>query len=270
MNAICIACGTQYAETPELPAHCPICEDERQYIGLSGQRWTTLENLRRSHKTTVEAEEEQLISFSIEPHFGIGQRAFLLQTRSGNILWDCVSLLDQPTIQHIETLGGIQGICISHPHYYTTMVEWSRAFGNAPIYLHRDDAQWVMRPDSRIEFWEGETKRLFHDLTLIRCGGHFAGATVLHWPDGAQRKGVLLAGDVIQVVPDRRFVSFMWSYPNYIPLNAPAIQRIVQAVEPFAFDRIYGAFPKLTVASDGKNAVHRSGERYLNAIAPGG
>lgn len=267
MNFICTTCGTQYADTPEPPSHCPICEDQRQYISLSGQQWTTLDNLRHTHKTKIEAEEHHLTSFSIDTHFGIGQRTFLLQTNSGNILWDCISLLDQPTIDYISGLGGIQAIAISHPHYYTTMIEWSRAFHNAPIYLHRDDAQWVMRPDSSIEFWEGETKPLFAGLSLIRCGGHFAGASVLHWPNGAGGKGTLLSGDILQVVPDRRFVSFMWSYPNYIPLNAPTVQRIVQSVEPFAFDRIYGAFPKLTIASDGKNAVHRSAERYLKAIS---
>lgn len=266
MNFICATCGTQYADTPEPPAHCPICEDERQYIGLSGQQWTTLEDLRRNHKTKIESEEEHLTSFTIEPHFAIGQRAFLLQTPSGNLLWDCVSLLDQPTIAHIESLGGIQAICISHPHYYTTMVEWSRAFSNAPIYLHRDDAHWVMRPDSRIEFWEGETKHLLADLTVIRCGGHFAGASVLHWPAGSRGQGALLTADTIQVVPDRRHVSFMRSYPNYIPLNAPAVERIVKAVAPFAFDRIYGAFPKMTVSSEGQNALRRSAERYLRAI----
>ena len=29
----------------------------------------------------------------------------------------------------MNELGGIAAIAISHPHYYTSMVEWSRAFG---------------------------------------------------------------------------------------------------------------------------------------------
>ncbi|HSU33502.1 MAG TPA: hypothetical protein VLJ11_19895 [Bryobacteraceae bacterium] len=266
MHFICGTCGTQYRDTPASPAQCPICEDERQYVGLSGQQWTTLNQLRQDHRVTVHEEALGILSLTVEPHFAIGQRAFLLQTSEGNLLWDCIALLDEPTIECIASLGRLKAICISHPHYYTTMVEWSRAFNNAPVYLHRDDAQWVMRPDPCIHFWEGETKQLFGGLTAIRCGGHFDGAAVLHWLDAPGGQGALFSGDTIQVVPDRRFVSFMRSYPNLIPLNATAIQKIVNAVEPFPFHRIYGAFPKMTVSTDGKNAVRRSAERYLNAI----
>jgi len=103
-------------------------------------------------------------------------------------------------------------------------------------------------------------------LTLIHCGGHFAGSTALHWGAGADGKGALLTGDTITVVSDRRFVSFMYSYPNLIPLNASSINRIVQSVEPFAFDRIYGGWWERLVAPDAKGAVKRSAERYLRAI----
>lgn len=233
---------------------------------MDGQTWTTLDELRASHKTIIQQEEPGLVSFATEPHFAIGQRAFLVQTGAGNILWDCISLLDGATIDYVRKLGGIGAICISHPHYYTTMVEWSRAFANAPVYLHRDDEEWVMRPYECIHFWEGETKALPGGVTAIRCGGHFPGGTVLHWPDGAGKKGVLLSGDIIQVVPDRRFVSFMWSYPNYIPLNAATVERVVARVAPYDFDRIYGAFPKMTVESNAKESVRRSAERYLKAI----
>ncbi len=266
MNAICVTCGTQFADTPQYPDGCPICEDERQYVGLEGQRWTTLEEVRKDRKIEFQDEESSLISLSVQPHFAIGQRALLIQMPEGNVLWDCISLLDDGTVEHVQNIGGLSAICISHPHYYTSMVEWSRAFGKVPIYLHEDDARWVMRPDESIRFWRGETKPLSGGLTLIRCGGHFDGATVLHWPAGAGGKGALLTGDTIQVTPDRRFVSFMYSYPNYVPLNAAAIRRITDAVEPFAFDRIYGAFPKMTVSTNGKADIRRSAERYLRAI----
>ena len=132
------------------------------------------------------------------------------------------------------------------------MVEWSRAFGGVPIYLHAADRQWVMRPDKAIVFWEGETRTLGDGLTLIRCGGHFEGGTVLHWAGGAGGKGALLTGDIIQVVADRKHVSFMYCYPNYIPLSASAIERIVKAVEPFEYDRVYGAFWDMVIERDGK------------------
>lgn len=38
---ICVTCGTQFAPTEEPPANCPICDDDRQYIGFNGQQWTT-------------------------------------------------------------------------------------------------------------------------------------------------------------------------------------------------------------------------------------
>lgn len=163
-------------------------------------------------------------------------------------------------------MGGISAIAISHPHYYSSMVEWSRALGDLPIYLHAADKQWVMRPDKAIVFWEGETRTLAEGLTLVRCGGHFEGGTVLHWAAGVQGRGALLTGDIIQVAADRRRVSFMFSYPNYIPLGRAAVERIVSAVEPFAYDRVYGAFWDMVIEKDGKAVVKRSAERYLRAI----
>jgi hypothetical protein len=169
-------------------------------------------------------------------------------------------------VECLQALGGVSAIAISHPHYYSSMVEWSRAFGGVPIYLHADDHQWVMRPDKDIIFWRGEINPLGEGLTLIRCGGHFDGGTVLHWAGGAEGRGALLSADIIQVVPDRKHVSFMHSYPNYIPLPASAIERIVQAVEPFQFDRIYGAFWDMVIQQEGKAVIKESGERYLQAI----
>ena len=267
MRAICATCGTQFEESSVPPDRCPICSDDRQFVGLNGQEWTTFEDLRSSHSVDIVLQERLLTSFNIEPHFGIGQRAFLLQTPEGNILWDCLSMFDAPTVDHIKRRGGLQYICISHPHYYTSMVEWSREFGNVPIYLHRDDAEWVMRKAPAIEFWSGETKRLPGGVKLVRCGGHFPGGTVLFWPAGAEGKGALLSSDIIQVTPDRKHVAFMWSYPNWIPLGPQASKRVVAAVSPHNFDRIYGAFPKLTIASGAKHVLSESLKRHLHAMS---
>lgn len=264
-NFICQTCGTQYPESEHPPEQCPICEDERQYIGWSGQQWTTLDALRSNHHTVVKEEEPQLTGIGAEPSFAIGQRPLLVQTPQGNLLWDCMTVLDEAAVTAVNVLGGIKAIAISHPHYYSTMIEWSRAF-DAPIYLHANDRQWVMRPDPAIEFWEGDTKPLWAGMTLIRGGGHFAGGTILHWPAGASGRGVLLTGDIIQVVSDRRFVSFMYSYPNLIPLPARKVEQIVAAVEPFAFDRIYGAWWGRVVKEDAKTAVARSAARYIQAL----
>ncbi len=263
---ICTTCGVQYAESPTPPLHCPICEDERQYVGWQGQQWTTMEHLRAEH-TVVLREDMGLTGLGAEPGFAISQCALLVPTPDGrNILWDCISLVDEASVERVRALGGLAGIAISHPHFYASMVEWSRAMGNAPIYLHADDRQWVMRPDPAIVFWEGETHSLADGLTLIRCGGHFAGSTVLHWADGAEGRGALLTGDTITVVPDRRYVSFMYSYPDLIPLPAQAVRRIVEAVRPFAFDRVYGGWWGRNVEREGHAAVERSAQRYLRAI----
>ncbi len=264
---ICVTCGTQYAETREPPAHCLICAEERQYVGWKGQAWTTLDELRANHRNKIQSEEPGLTGIGTQPSFAIAQRALLVQSPGGNVLWDCITLVDDTSIEAVRTLGGISAIAISHPHYYSCMVEWSRAFGGVPIYLHAADRQWVMRPEHAIVYWEGERCSLGDGLTLIHCGGHFAGASVLHWAAGADGRGALLTGDTIQVVSDRRWVSFMYSYPNLIPLNATAIERIVRSVEPFDFERIYGAWWERVVASDAKAAVKRSAERYRNAIA---
>jgi hypothetical protein len=263
---ICTTCGTQYAESEQPPAACTICQDERQYVKATGQQWTTLDKLRLTNRNSIRFEEPGLIGIGIDPPFAIGQRALFLRTPECNVLWDCLSLLDQAVVEAIEALGGISAIAISHPHYYTSMVEWSRAFGGVPIHLHAADRQWVMRPDEAIVFWEGETKTLAEGLTLVRCGGHFDGGTVLHWAGGAAGRGALLTGDIIQVVADRKHVSFMWSYPNYVPLPASAVERIVQAVEPFAYDRVYGAFQDLVIHRDGRTVVEQSARRYLRAI----
>jgi hypothetical protein len=201
-----------------------------------------------------------------EPPFAIGQRALLVPSPQGNVLWDCITVLDRASVDAVRRLGGIRAIAISHPHYYSSLVEWSHAF-DAPVLLHEADRQWVMRPDPRIEFWSGETRDLWDGMTLVRASGHFDGGTVLHWPAGAAGAGALLTGDILQVAQDRRWVSFMYSFPNYIPLPASTVDRVVSAVEPFQFDRIYGAWWDRIVASDAKEAVRRSAGRYKRAIA---
>jgi len=124
--------------------------------------------------------------------------------------------------------------------------------------------QW--EPPTEGKWREGETRTLGDGLTLIRCGGHFEGGTVLHWAGGAEGRGALLTGDILQVVADRKHVSFMYSYPNYIPLLASTIERILRALEPFEYDRVYGAFWDMVIEREGKAIVKRSATRYIRAI----
>jgi hypothetical protein len=224
-----------------------------------------LEDLRSGHSNALYPESPKVWGIGTEPKFAIGQRGLLIQTSGGNILWDCVSLLDDATVDRVHALGGISSIAISHPHYYSSMVEWSNAFGGVPIYLHDDDRQWVQRPDPSIRFWRGETHALGDAFTLIRIGGHFAGYQVLHWSDDGGA-GALFAGDLPQVCMDRRWVSFMYSYPNYTPLSAASVRRIVAALEPFEYGTLFGAWPGFVIHADAKSVVRRSAERYLRAL----
>jgi hypothetical protein len=262
---ICTACGTQYPDSAQPPAQCKICEEERQYVPPRGQSWTTLQALRNSHSNTFREYEPGVIGIGSTPSFAIGQRALLLRTDAGNILWDCIATLDDATVTMIEGLGGIDAIAISHPHFYTTMVEWARAF-TARIHLHAADRDWIMRPDPAVELWDGETKELWDGVTLVRCGGHFEGGTVLHWAGGAAGRGVVCSGDILTVATDRKWLTFMRSYPNFIPLDARTVGHIGEAMAPFKFDRLYGHYFDRVIETGAKAVLDRSVARYIAAV----
>jgi glyoxylase-like metal-dependent hydrolase (beta-lactamase superfamily II) len=268
---VCRACGTQYPPRDTPPAACPICSDDRQYIPPHGQQWTTLDDIRRHHTNRFDEVEPGVTRIVPEPKVGIGQQAYLIETPNGNILWDCIALIDDATVAEIERRGGIVGIAISHPHYYTTMIEWSRAFGNVPIWLHEANRGWVMQPDDVIEYFNDDTIEPLPGLTVIRTGGHFPGGAMLHWagdaeaPDPQRRDGVLFAGDIISVVADPRWVTFMYSYPNSIPLDPATVRRMADLIAPYPFERIHDAFDK-HVVMDGSAVVERSADRYIKHV----
>lgn len=249
---VCATCGQQYEGRPE---RCEICSDERQYVLATGQKWIDWDEHLANHEADVREVADGLLGIGMKPSFAIGQRALLVD----GVLWDCVPYLDDALI---ERVGSLRGIAISHPHYYSAMVNWAQAF-DCPIWLHADDRQWIQRHDDRIELWEGDLEELGNGLTLHRLGGHFAGGQVLHWEAGR----ALLSGDIVQVLPGGRWVSFMYSYPMLIPLPAREVERIAAALEPWDFDKIYGAWWDRVVVQDGKDVVRRSAERYVRALA---
>ena len=266
-NFICGTCGVEYAESESPPTVCPICEDPRQYVGWDGQLWTTMAEMKADgYRNEVKDKEPGLTAIGITPSFSIGQRALLVQTPEGNILYDCISYLDDETVQAVKALGGIQAMCFSHPHFYDSMVTWSRAFDDAPMYIPEADREHVMRPDPAIRYWDGKPLELVPGVTLIQCGGHFEGSSVLHWANGADGKGALLVGDTATVVPDRRYVSFMTSYPNLIPMSAAEVRRILDAIEPYPYDSIYGGWWRRNIITGAAEAVRRSADRYLHHI----
>jgi glyoxylase-like metal-dependent hydrolase (beta-lactamase superfamily II) len=204
-----------------------------------------------------------MLGIGTKPSFAIGQRALLVEPErssdsSKGVLWDCIPYVDDEIVERVGSLGGIS---ISHPHYYSGMVDWARRF-DCPVWLHEDDREWIQRWDDRIEHWSGEMRELGGGLTLIRLGGHFAGGTVLHWAGGR----ALLSGDIVQVLPGGRWVSFMYSYPMLVPLPGREVERIAAALEPWDFERIVGAWWGRVVAADGKGVVRRSARRYVDAL----
>ncbi|MEN3361804.1 MAG: hypothetical protein V7637_5786 [Mycobacteriales bacterium] len=260
---ICATCGNQHADTPEPPEECAICLDERQYVGEGGQRWTTLAELAGAgHRTEVREVEPGLYGIGVLPQFAIGQRALLVRTPAGNVLWDTPGFIDDAAVERVRELGGLAAVSASHPHFYGVQVEWSHAFGNAPVLIPEADLRWLRRPDPAVRPWAG-TREVLPGVTLVQCGGHFPGSAVLHWRAGAAGKGALLTGDTVGVVADTRYVSFMRSFPNCIPLPRRDIDRILAALAPYEYDRIYGGWWPRVVDRDAKAAVRRSAARYL-------
>src|SRR5574340_426556 len=160
-NYICKTCGVQYAATEHPPERCIVCEDERQFVNWVGQRWTTMKEMRtEGYRNEIRTLEPGIAGISTLPVFAIGQRALLVQTPQGNVLWDTISYIDKETIDKVNALGGIQAISVSHPHFYASMVEWSHSFGNPPIYIPEADKDWVVRPDPVIQFYK-DAKEVF-------------------------------------------------------------------------------------------------------------
>lgn len=263
---ICVTCGVQHAPSPKPPDACAICLDERQYVPLDGQRWTTLDEMRRSgYRNVLEELEPGLVAIRTEHAFAIGQQAYLVRTPAGNVLWDCISFLDHDTIAEVNQLGGISAIAISHPHFYDSCVEWAHAF-DAPIHLPKADRRWVMRPDSAIRHFEEDEIEPVEGTRLIRVGGHFRGSTVLLWRPGADGGGALLTGDSIATVGDPSSITIMYSYPNRIPLSAAEVRDVANRALRHRFDRLYAGWEGDVIMSDAQDAIRRSVERYAGMV----
>jgi hypothetical protein len=266
MNSpICTTCGTQFAPSAHPPPNCPICEDERQYVGWNGQQWTTHEALATTQKLRI-GEDAGLLALAMAGEFGIPQRALLLPTDAGNILWECISLVTDEAVACLRGKGGVDRIVISHPHFYASMVQWSDALGGVPILLHAADERWVQRRSRHIEHWHGDSLQLGGGVTLVRTGGHFPGSTVLHWATGPRGRGALFVGDSPQVASNRRSVSFLYSYPNMVPMRPADVLAMRTRLEPFDYDDVHGYSWGRNILGDARAAVQASFDRYLAAV----
>lgn len=257
----CATCAIEHSDTGQPAAACAICSDDRQFVPASGQRWTTQAELATAGYHGVIAElETNLYSVDVVPELGIGQRGLLLRTSGGNLLWEPPGFIDDDMVSTIRKLGGVDVVSASHPHLTGASIQWSHVFNNIPVLVASADREWIRRPDPVIQLWDGVLEVL-PDLTFVQCGGHFAGSSVAHWQPGADGAGVLLTGDTIAIGADRVTVNAMRSYVNKIPLPERAVRRILTAIEPYSYDRLYSAFGLIET---GATAIVRSSfRRYI-------
>ena len=260
---ICATCGNHYPEATSPPDVCVICADERQWVPPSGQRWTTAAELAAAgHRGDVREVEPGLLGIGVDPPVAIGQRALLVRTDAGNLLWDPPGYLDEAAVAAVRAAGGLRAVTASHPHFYGSMAEWSRAF-DAEVLVPEADAAWLTCPPERPPAtWSG-TREVLAGVTLVQCGGHFPGSAVVHWAEGAGGAGVLLSGDTIFVTPGEDRVTFVRSAPNRLPLPERDVRGVVEAVRPYRFDRIYGGWWEPVLRRDAKAVLERSAERYI-------
>ncbi|KZT29635.1 hypothetical protein NEOLEDRAFT_1153594 [Neolentinus lepideus HHB14362 ss-1] len=276
-RSICTTCAAQYSASGLRPYRigeeafgdgCPICLDERQYVLPTGQAWTSWRELDRKHTMSLQPEpkDSRIVRIVTEPKIGqIGQTPFLIRTSEGSLIWDCGPYLSPSVVESILSTTSpskpLLGIAISHPHFFNSSVTWARKLG-CKVYICVADKEWFMRKDEFVD-----DKR----LTGALRGRHFPGSCVLHWDRSTDapeefsllRTGVLFCSDTFKIAIDRRMMTFMWSYPNYIPLPPKAVQKIWQSLRPFNFNDIYSAWPGDIAYGHGKAKVLKSARRFI-------
>ncbi|WP_144658695.1 hydrolase [Paenarthrobacter nicotinovorans] len=256
---ICATCAVE-REDP-VPASCPICTDERQYVPLEGQAWLTLEALEQAgQQAPLKENEPGLFGISTAPKVGIGQTTQLVVTPQGSLLWDPIGYVDDNLVRSVLEHGPVLAIASSHPHMFGVQVEWSRRLGGVPVFVADADRGWLGREDPMITYWS-QSLQLAEGLVLHQTGGHFPGSAVAHWAAGAQGRGVLLTGDSVFPNPDRRSIAFMRSYPNHLPLSGDVALRIAAQLGQLTFDRIYGNFNNV-ISTDAREILRLSAARH--------
>ena len=264
---ICATCANHDPDAAAPPSTpCVICADERQWLPPAGQSWTTLAELREAgHRSEIREVEPGLLGIGTTPAVAIGQRSLVMRTPDGNLLWDPSGFIDDAAIDAVRAIGGLVGVAASHPHFYASIVEWAQAF-DAPILLPEADAHWLTRPDPLLRTWSG-TLDVLPGVTLIQCGGHFAGSAAVHWAAGAGGLGALLVGDTIMVTPGEDRVTFLRSAPNRLPLPEPAVRQVVDAVASYRYDRIYGGWWEPVLRHGAADVVRSSAARYVEWLS---
>jgi glyoxylase-like metal-dependent hydrolase (beta-lactamase superfamily II) len=260
-RTICTACGTTFPEESTLPDVCPICEDDRQYVPNGVQTWASATDLARDHLVEIRELNQSLYELKLSPEFAIGQRAFLVAAPDGNILWDCIPLLDEAAIEFVRSKGGIRAIALSHPHFYSNMNDWANEF-DCPIYIHEADEQWIFNNSERVELWSGSEKTFWDGVKIHNIGGHFAGSSILHIPF-LSPEGTILCGDTFVVSPSKTHLAVMHSYPNKIPLPISEIEKVRLRMKEIKFDTLHAWHPTQSIEMGAQRILEISLSRYI-------
>jgi glyoxylase-like metal-dependent hydrolase (beta-lactamase superfamily II) len=300
---ICKTCGTQYSikDWNELnPKNtCKPCLDPRQYVPEQGQQWSKASEWLISSSSTNEKQfrfelieeknDARLIRIITKnTNVGIGETPFIILTKYGIVIWDCCALYNSNLFESIKKISkdyqlSIVGIAISHPHFYTSSLTWAKAL-QTKIFISHLDKQWFQRINEGLAkdlvvFFDSETYNLLPGITIIRCGGHFDGSCVLHWDrqkagtpatiiqaaskDKLPFTGAVFCSDTFGPGMDRKTITFMWSYPNMIPLPPKDVLQIWHSMQPFQFDEIIGAWPGKYVDKDARANLLRSAKLFV-------
>lgn len=257
---ICVTCGTTYPAN-SVPATCITCLDERQWVPEEGQMWIAPTDLLKGHSVKLNRIQEKLYELTINPKFAIGQRAILVLSEHGNILWDCIPLLDEMTIEFIKAKGGLKAIAFSHPHFYSNMNDWADVF-DCPILIHKNDAEHVIVKGKHVDFWQGEELELWDGMKLFLIGGHFAGSSIFHVPF-LSKEGSIICGDTLFLSPNKQHFSIVWSSPNRMPLPLTEMKRIQKRLDDIPFDAFYGYIGIQNLTENVKEILRKSFERYI-------
>lgn len=290
---ICETCGAQSdVQNPkELQQRdeCFICLDPRQAVPESGQKWTKISNwLTNSSRLQCNLVPQdnfdpglfRVMAKDYTNMVGIGQTPWLILTEKGIVIWDCSAYFTVDLFNSIKQLSSlyqvpIVAIAISHPHFYTTSLTWAKAL-QTKLYISNLDKRWYQRDhDSKhINFFKSSQIEIIPGITMIRCGGHFDGSCVLHWDrkiakcpkglgTGKKETGVIFCSDTFAPASDRKQITFMWSYPNFIPLPPKDIVQIWKSVQQFEFDDILGAWPGKYIYGDARQKVLKSAKNFV-------
>ncbi|KAI9632904.1 uncharacterized protein MKK02DRAFT_19982 [Dioszegia hungarica] len=279
---ICTACGTQYGSARDT---CMICEDPRQAVPPTGQTWTSLTQLSSSRRNTIleDTDDHRVKFIGTEAGFAINQTPILLETAEGSYIWDCSAYISTALIHYLskELRTPLRGIAISHPHFFSTSLTWSRLLG-VPLYLNEADKAWYVRLDEigegdKVVWWTGE-REIGKGLRLIQCGGHFPGSSVLHWdrlqepaPTDHPTKrtpvsGLLLVADTVMVQPTQRGFTFIWSVPNMIPLGPKDVRAIQHTLASLPFSQATSSWPNRFIRENAREILSQSVASHLRAM----